>query len=111
MLEHERVGEDHPRDPVAGEFGQACEHHSPGGGAAGDDVAQILVEQQTGQLRCVGLGRDARPQRMRAFPAAIERRCQHKMALRAQQGGDAAKNPATLIGAVDQQDGAHAWLP
>src|SRR4029434_6864499 len=55
----------------------------------------------------VGRVRDARPHRVPAFGAAIERRGADEVAGSAQARGHGLPDPAALVGAVDEDVGRH----
>ena len=109
--QRQRIGEHHPRHPLARQLRGARHHHAAGAGADQHDVLQIVEEQQAGNFVGVRLGGDAGADLALALGAAVEAGRQHAMALRAQALGDRFPDPAALVGAVQQYEIRHHLFP
>src|SRR5208282_6856650 len=72
------------------------------------DVTQVFIEHQLGDLGGVRRGGDARPQRVAALGAAVERRRVDDMPSRSKAGRRRLPDPTALISSVDQYKYRHS---
>jgi len=98
-------------DPFGHVIGGASNHHAARAVADEDDVAQVLVFDDVGDVADMYFKSDFRPRQVRALAEPGQRRSEHLVPLRTQQRRELFPAPAAEPSRMDQYIGHLVAIP